>query len=327
MASALRASPFPQPWYEEVDTAIYLVHLAAFFLISGLFLGRSVDRDGARHYLRTRLTLLAWLYLLWTVIQGGVKVATGSLANTPVSAESLLAELWLPQSQLWFLPSLAAMTVVTVLIAPWRSTLRANIGLALAILVSLAAWGHSGRWALTMGMGLLVFFVAGSVVGDPRLIAWLRRPCAIAIGAVSAVVFLGTVWAVDPTPPSTHFWPVTASSVAAGVVASVAGTCALLVLSRLLSATAVYRALSLLGRRSLEIFLAHIIFASGARIMLTQVGITDLALHMVAGLSAGLLLPIALAVILERARFPWLFRPPRALNSPALQKPWNDSVV
>lgn len=243
------------PWYEEADTAIYLVHLAVFFLISGLFVGRAVTRDGSAPYLRGRLVLLGWLFVVWTLLQGTVKVATGSLANTPVTLGSIATEFWHPNSQLWFLPSLATMTVIAVLLKPWGSRTRGLISVALTAVLSVAVWGISGRWSFTMGMGLLVFFVGGAALGAPRLGGWLRSAAALPLGLFAATVFATVVWTSDPTPPSTMFWPRTTTTIALGALAATAGTFALLALSRPLAQSPVARPVAYLGRRSLEIFL------------------------------------------------------------------------
>ena len=66
-----------------------------------------------------------------------------------------------------------------------------------------------------------------------------------------------------------------------------------------------------LGQMSLEICLAHVLAYSGTRILLFRVfGITSTPVHLICGVAAGLGLPILLAIIVQRLKFPYLFRWP-----------------
>ena len=79
----------------------------------------------------------------------------------------------------------------------------------------------------------------------------------------------------------------------------------------LLARTPVRIVLSSIGRRSLEIFLAHIIVASGTRSILVQIGVTDLAIHLAVGVILGVVVPMAVVPVVERLGWYWVFgRPP-----------------
>ena len=102
-----------------LDRVLYLVHLSTFAYLSGLFVRRSVERDGARQMVLRRTTLMVWLYLLWTVIQGSTRVAASSVSNIAITVGDVL-RIWVPEGQLWFLPWLIAVTVVAMVTRPWR---------------------------------------------------------------------------------------------------------------------------------------------------------------------------------------------------------------
>lgn len=294
-------------WYEEVDTLLYLVHLPVFMFVSGLFLARSAAHG--RSFLAGRLLTLTYLFVLWTAIQGAVKVAAGSLANDPVSARDLVTELWKPDSQLWFLPTLAAMTVAVVSLAPWRGTARFTATTALA-LVCVGLWGIFGTWAGTQGWALFLAFAAGVLIGAQRAGGLLRMRWVGVTGVVLVGVYLTVALLTEPTPPSDEFWPRNVASVALGVVATVCGTIGVLAVSSVIGGR-LRTALAFLGRHSLEIFVAHIVFTAGTRIVLEQVGILDPAAQAVAGLGVGVGGPLFLALVAEQAGWKWLFGPPK----------------
>ena len=101
---------------------------------------------------------------------------------------------------------------------------------------------------------------------------------------------------------------------ALGLVGCAAGTTAALAVAALLVRTPLSAPVALIGRRSLEIFLAHIVVSSGTRILLQQAGVDDPWVHIVAGTTLGVVVPIAAAVVAERLQWSWVFGLPRALD-------------
>src|SRR5256885_10113159 len=86
-----------------------------FFLISGLFLARVIDRDW-RTYLDRKVVHFAYFYLLWVTIQFAFKAPLfvhehGALGTIWLYVESF----WEPFSTLWFIYLLPIFFVVTKL--------------------------------------------------------------------------------------------------------------------------------------------------------------------------------------------------------------------
>jgi fucose 4-O-acetylase-like acetyltransferase len=290
-----------------VDRLLYLFHLATFAYLSGLFVARSVEREGAQRLLRRRITLFAWLYLLWTVIQGSVRVAASSLANTPVTAGDIL-RIWIPEGQLWFLPWLIAVTTVAVLVQPWRSRRRAFAALAAAAILAAAVWGHDPLYVFTRGWALLLPFLIGCAVTQARHASLAAKlPLMAVTAAVGAAVWLAVGLGTGAATPTTGGAGRTVATVSVGIVGSVAGTLACLSLAAVLARTVVAGLLGLVGRRSLEIFLAHIVVASGTRIVLVQVGVIDPVVHLLAGTALGVVVPLLVARAADRLGWTWLF--------------------
>ncbi|WP_026926301.1 acyltransferase family protein [Granulicoccus phenolivorans] len=290
-----------------VDRVVYLTHLPVFAWVSGLLMTRPVRQRGARAYLLPRLADFAYLYLLWTLLQGGLEVATSSVKNNPVTWLDVV-NIFVPIGHLWFLPTLALGTVLGVSALSGRPRLVAGV----SIVVGLAAWGHEDQ-IMFAGGALLPFFVLGALCGYER---WARvagrlldRPAvavAVLVAAAGLIVVLSP-WALPPTSTGPAYGP---TSVLLGVLCSV-----LAVLVVLLLAGAIARRWQLdwfarLGRDSLPIYLAHIAFAAGVRVVLLRLGVTDVWLHLVAGTAAGIGGPLLLTTLLGKPLW-WLFRRPR----------------
>lgn len=304
----------PTTAFHTVDTWLYSWHLSVFALLAGLFVARSVQRSGPRPYLRRRLTLFAYLYLVWTLLQGMVKIVVPSGTNIPASWLQLI-RIWHPDGQLWFLPWIAIMTLLAVIIAPWRTPHRAKVTLIVASAVSLGLWGHEGSMVGTQGWSLLAPFLVGVILGADRFQALLRPVNRLGGATVAVVLLVGsaaTIALVPVTPPTSGGATRTVLSVALGVLLCGACTAAIVVLARGLALLPSLGAfLALCGQRSLEIFLAHIIVTAGTRTLLLAMGVEVLWLHIVAATVTGVMAPLVLWRLGVLIRFPWLFELPR----------------
>lgn len=298
-------------WVAFLDTALYLMHLPVFALGTGLLMPRPVERQGAVRYTVKRLAMLAYVFLLWTLIQGAIEVWTSPIKNVPVTWADV-ATVWRPIGQLWFLPLLMLATVLVVVVAPWRAGRTRMLALAAVVLGGVGCWGLEGEWMFTRGLALLPFFMVGAAITQERFSrglehfseAWLAF-----IGFVTGAIWLAaaaTPWVTAPTILDPQRAPI---SVGVGLVGSVAAVTAVVAFSALLARS--QRAgvgLAYAGRMSLHIYLVHILFTAGVRVALTRVGIVEPGLHLVAGTIAGVAGPL----LVERVtrRWPWLFVPP-----------------
>jgi fucose 4-O-acetylase-like acetyltransferase len=307
----------PQDTALALDRLLYLFHLATFAYLSGLFVRSAVERSGPRGLVGKRLVLFAWLYLLWTAIQGTVRVAASSVVNTPVTLLDVL-RLWVPEGQLWFLPWLVGVTVVAAVTRPWLDRPRTVLVLTAAAVLAVAVWGYDPLYAFTRGWALLFPFLVGCVVTSSGHAALTRR-----LGWAAAAAVLGTatwLWVglgTTAVTPTTGGAGRTAQAVALGVLGCAGGVVATLALAALVARTPARGVLALLGRRSLEIFLAHIVVASGTRIVLVQLGVTDAGVHLVVGTALGVVVPVVVASVVERLGWSWVFGAPRFLRADA----------
>ena len=86
-----------------------------FFLVSGLFLSRVIDRDW-RIYADKRVVHFFYFYVLWLLIQSGVKFGQVSGGSLVGFAEHLAFALVEPYGTLWFIYILAVFSAVTKLL-------------------------------------------------------------------------------------------------------------------------------------------------------------------------------------------------------------------
>lgn len=282
--------------------------LTVFAFVGGTFVPRAVEKMGLGAYLRDRTARFVTVYLIWMVLQGALKWLAGGEVNHRTSVGHLL-QFWRPDGQLWYLPFLILVTVIFVPLKPWLAS-RAPVVLGLATVISVAFWGYDGGYIGTQGLGLVVFFVAGMVFGTAKVQAVLDRftvtqaaAISVPILCVSAVLFIRADAVV-----ATDFWnDRTPARVAIGFVVTVIGSAAILLFGQAARSSSL---LALCGRRSLDIYLAHIIMAAGTRIMLLKLGVHQIWLIVPLTVLIGVGGSLAMGTVCRRIGLGWVFDGP-----------------
>jgi fucose 4-O-acetylase-like acetyltransferase len=260
------------------DYGVYTFHMPLFFLLSGLFVERSL-RKGVRPFWRSKFLTVVYPYFLWSLVQGLLLVGFAGMTNNASSPWLRLGSiLWLPLAPFWFLYSLFFCHLLFVLLRK----LDRRVLLALAVLAYVAGEVYRGGSHdispvpdTTRGF---LFYVLGVMAAERSWPLTALRPGIWASSAIVMIasVVLGLAWSI----PYEALWP-----------AALAGIVLLVALAQLDFPAA--RFVQMLGRYSMVIFVTHIIIASGLRIILLRfTPIQDPALHLLIGLCAGLLLPV-----------------------------------
>lgn len=324
VVNGLRASTLmtKEHWLYEVNSQLYLSRMPALALILGLFMAAGVAKGGTRAYIRRRVEFGIYIYAVWYVISGLSEVVSSRVKNVPKDPADLL-QIWIMPGVLWFLPYLAVAAIVVAPLAPWRSRQRLLVTAAILVPVTVVSWGWNPDVFGLRGLALLVFTAAGAAIGFRRLghsldTHWRAWTVAGLVAGAAAVTLY-----------SDHLNPSTVDVSARGdlvpeftwadrppsmLVACLGVVCFLGVSVLLHRWRVTARPLVFAGRHTLEIFVVHTIVTAATRIALEKLGITDLTVHIVAGMLLGVLLPLFLAVLAPRLRLTWLFAVPARGN-------------
>jgi len=302
----LADTPAAVPGGGLADAWIYAFHMPLFFYLSGLFLERSCAQVGSsgglRHFILSKARRILWPYVVWTVIQESFRSAAGV-------SESPLVDLWRiafqPVMQFWFLYVLFA---ISALYAVWR-----KFGLrwpgfvitALALYFAVNLGIPLGSWGIPYQIALYAPYVAIGV-----LVSQSRNPfeCSGRSLATLVVVASGGYAAVLAAA-----WTGWGGAPGAVLPVALAGIAASVALAVVLSRTSCLSWLSVLGRNSLEIFVAHTIFSAAFRQGLFVIDIRSPWVHLAGGILSGLAGPLALIWLCRRMRFRYLFGWPSRL--------------
>jgi fucose 4-O-acetylase-like acetyltransferase len=277
-----------------VDRLIYAFHMPLFFFLSG-FLFNISGTQPFTGMLVSRLTRLIWPLCLWTWIYFLFKAAIGGLANNPLPWAQFPILPLPPREQFWFLWALFLIQIGIALLLLLLKPISGKT-LGLAVLTGLSLWlslevptpEHLGPW--TVGAMLNApFVVLGLLVRKfdlatgPRPLGWLWL----------AVFVLVEMIAVRVTGSRSL-------DLAVGLVATLAVVLAIRALPVSAQEARWYAWLSLLGTASMAIYVSHVIFGAATRIGLKHAGVTDLGIHLFAGVAASILMPLALYLAARR---------------------------
>ena len=266
-----------------------------FFLISGLFLARAIDKDW-RSYLDRRVLHFAYFYVLWLTIQLAFKAPmiaqeSGWLAVLKLYALSFID----PFGHLWFIYLLPIFFVLTKLLRKVSPLIVWPAAAALEI-------AHiDSEWTLILEFPRrFVYFYSGYLFAAHvfKLAATARAWPKLSLTGLAAWAVLNGVFVVKGWAALPFI------SLALGYL----GIAALVSVSALAANSVLFDPLRYLGEKSLYIYLAFILPMAAARIVLFKTGIVgDLGVISLLVTAAGL--AGALVHLLAVARHP-LFRIP-----------------
>lgn len=267
---------------DAFDRIIYSFHIPLFFMISGWLFAGSIRRRPFLHSWKTRALRLVHPYVLWSMILLVLLLLAGSLANAPVDTREAVNSLLLlpirPVSIFWFLYTLLlCMTASALVVEWWKWTPRVLPFGSLVLHIAYLFW--IGDFQPMTGLPFVRFAEHQLYFATGFFLSWpvfsqevLRRKTGalIAVTLAAATCFAAAAFALVRFGLSYHS-PV-------GTVAALAGCAAVLGSCFLLTEVLHWRmprAVGAIAFNTLAIFCMHVLFISGARILLVHLGIDD----------------------------------------------------
>ena len=285
-----------------------------FFLISGLFLARVIDRDW-KTYLDRKVVHFAYFYVLWMTIQFMFKAPGLAAEHGAASVLQLyLLSFIEPFGTLWFIYLLPIFFVVTKLT---RGVPPIAIWLAAAALET--ATIETGWTVVDEFASRFVYFYSGYWLAA-HVFTLARDTQKKPVSAIACLLLWASLNALLVSAGYSE-WPLI--SLTLGLL----GAVAIITLAALLAQTRLFAALRYCGEHSIVIYLAFFLFMAATRVFLLKSGLVpSIGLMSVLVTGAGVLGPLllywtvrhtALRFLFERpARF-WLTPKPRVVLQPA----------
>lgn len=289
-SSILSASPLTQ----AIDQWIYAFHMPLFFLLSGLFVERSLSKP-FQQFLKDKLRVIAYPYFVWSLLQSFLQIVVGNSTNNRMAVSDLWKIFYSPILQFWFLYVLFVLLLAYALLRRFKVPVLAILVAGLLfyyIPVDLGSWGVAYMIRLNAP-----YFLIGAYIGSRPLPDFTRSPLP-RLALTAAIGFLLVSLAVVTQ---------LVTQLAMVPLVAIAGVSATIAISVLLDRLNWLQVLVWWGTLSLEIYVSSTIFQAVVRILLQKVGILNPALHLVVSLVAAIYLPILLVELSRRLRVPYLF--------------------
>ncbi len=292
----------PENVFAGVDRWIYGFHMPLFFFIAGMFAVSGMRKPG-REYIGDKLAVIAWPYVLWSLIHGGMEMSAKSITHKPsgLNWKELIAQiLYHPQgTQFWFLYVL--LMSLLAFWAMWRIGLRTTgiLGVSIVLLAVKRTVGFGVAFGPIYQFADEFVFVAIGAWSAEWVKDELANAPKWALPVVGAAGLLFVTIAAGSKWSSQH---------AVGFVAvALAGIAMVFALSAMPGAR---RAgfVAELGELSLPIYVAHSVATALVRMALLRAGVANLSVHLALGVLVGMLAPAALFVAAKRLGIPGLFR-------------------
>ncbi len=277
-----------------------------FFLISGLFLARVIDRDW-RLYLDRKVVHFAYFYLLWTAIQFVVKAPHFAAEHGWSGVLTLYVESFVePFGVLWFIYLLPLFAVVT---KATRNVPPAAIWLVAAALET--ARIATGWTVVDEFASRFVYFYTGYLFA-PRIFALAAR---VQARPILAALGLEAWSMLEGFAVFGGYSELPLVSLGLGLI----GACAVVSISALLAKLRLFDPLRFCGQNSIVIYLAFFLPMAATRILLLRTGlIGDIGLVSLIVTIAGVLGALVIWRATRGTRLDFLFvRPARFRLAPA----------
>lgn len=265
--------------WQKVDFMIYTFHMPLFFYLSGMNIRQSRTKPG---FFARRAKGIVLPYIVFSLLQGGVKLLLEGQTNGSVSWQDLVLIPVHPISPFWFLYVLLIYVALVSLFRPGV--------LLMMVAIMMTALSPLMRdytfWPLYQVFYFFSFYMAGALFPLQRLPVWVGAGASL-VWVVTCIVGLALGAGLDDYY-GLYMLP-----------ATLGGSIGLIWISQRFEGG---RILNWIGRNVIAIYVMHILATAGTRIILMKFGVDQAVFHLSIGTLAGIFLPLAALWGMQRLR-------------------------
>ena len=279
--------PINQTFYQSAFGFIYSFHMPLFFALSGMFFQRSLQKSTPWEFVKNKLQTILYPFIIWSLIQTSIEVLFSSQTNSGIPLRDLLTCLIVPRSVYWFLFALFFINIINVLTFSYIR----KYSLLISTLVWLVFYIFRPDFEpFNKTFFNLIYFNFGILLSQQAAIFRniLEKRAALISMILLLVVgeyfyfALGKTYWLNPLLPA------------------FAGTLLVMQLSYRRAEKKGSNLITFLGKNSMTIFLMHIIFTSGIRIILQRMlHIDNVVVHILVTTFSGIFIPLVFKYIIS----------------------------
>lgn len=284
--------------FVNANMIFYSFRMPLFFMLSGIFISRSLAKRTVKQFVSTKFETLLYPYLIWVTIQVTLQIVMSSFTNSNRTLIDYTYILYQPRNldQFWYLPALFNSTVIFVLIKKYVN----------------------GKWWLQISLGIGFYFLSPYLQNISMLSDWMEFYIFVAIGdAISEIFFKERVQnlfknyltLILATPvfifAQIYYLNHQTTQLQFLCIAFI-GCFTMLSLAFIFQRLNILSFLRIVGYHSLNIYVIHVMIAALTRIFLTHVmHINNAITILFVCIIVGSILPIIIYNLLIRDNILW----------------------
>ena len=301
----------------ELDNAnlIFLsFRMPLFFILSGIFISKSLAKNGLGNSIWKKFELLVYPYLIWSVMQITLQIIFSRYTNSNRTWEDYTYIFYQPRGldQFWYLPALFNCTIIYILIKEkMRPNLWAHAGFAL--LLYFASPYFQAISMISDFMRFYIFLAIGDMISAfffkpssqrffiRRLSFLLILPLFVCVQIYYLKYDISGASLTTDVTVIRENWLKYASNLFAFLVIAMIGCLTMVKLSFLLQRFRIFPFLRVIGYHSLYIYVMHLTITGFTRIALVRfLHIDNPFVLLGLSIAMGTLIPIAVYNLLIR---------------------------
>jgi fucose 4-O-acetylase-like acetyltransferase len=291
-----------------IDGVIYSFHMPLFFMLSGIFYFKSISSKGALPYLAGKFDTIFYPYLIWSVAQGLIHLLFSSFTNEKPHAGFIFSLLIAPRAQFWYLYALLIISIASAaLLSPRRMWVGAFF-VALSFLTNIFVVTYSPLPAVNYILKYFIYFGLGAYLG-----IFIKNIAHRFFWGWPTLILLAIFLIAQGFQISNA-----SSDYSLGIVQvffALLGSALILSLSFWLSTRSSMAFVQYLGKASLSIFIFHIIFCAGTRVILKSIlGVDNIPAHIALGLIVGCVAPYLIHHFVSSLGVQGVFSSPKKIS-------------
>ncbi|ATL48453.1 hypothetical protein COR50_15495 [Chitinophaga caeni] len=314
-------------YLEHANIIFYSFRMPLFFILSGIFIGKSLQKRSVQQIIINKFNILLWPYLIWATLQVSLQFLVSHYVNINATRswiDYMYIALYPRQiDQFWYLYALFNVTVLYVMV---RQLAKVKIGWQLAIgLVTFFISSYLSTHKIDLGfiydiLHYYIFFAIGDLVSKymldksmyPKFSSWQAFLVLLPIFVIGQYYFLETNLAHGDYTYVEAYEPILFMLIATS------GCIFMFNISFILQRWDIFKALRVVGYHSLYIYVSHVLVASATRVLLVKLGLTYVPLMLAICLFISILVPIGIYYVALKLGAWWLY---------SLERPSESKIV
>ncbi|MDR1884372.1 MAG: acyltransferase family protein [Prevotella sp.] len=276
--------PLNKGFFEISDAFVYSFHMPLFFVLSGLFFKKSLDKYTPKGLFIEKIKTIFYPFLIWSIVQTGIKIVLSQYTNEQIGLDSLITCIFIPESQFWFLYALFFINIINIFFHEIFKKKWLIISLITGFLyyeypINLSVFSDTFKY--------LIFFNLGIFLSDTLFEGGLlSKYSKLQYFMLAFLLFTGIE----------YFYIMQSLNVLDNfLLPAISGITIIILMSYIISKKTFFEIFNQLGKYSMEIYILHRLVFSGTRIILFRfLSIENIFIHITLGTLLGVIIPFVI---------------------------------